>query len=70
MILNSAAATATATAMAVPCRPPLRTMCLGSNIKTEQLRAQLDQLHSEAERTRAKGMNARTFALFHNSDEN
>ncbi|XP_059450760.1 uncharacterized protein LOC132181522 isoform X2 [Corylus avellana] len=50
MILNSAAATA----MAVRCRPPLRPMCLGSNINTEQLRAQLDQLHSEAESTRAK----------------
>ncbi|KAB8861478.1 hypothetical protein FH972_026778 [Carpinus fangiana] len=55
MILNSAAATA----MAVRCRPPLRPMCLGSNINTEQLRAQLDQLHSEAESTRAKANSAR-----------
>ena len=56
MILNSAAGIG----MAVPCtcRPPLllRPMCLSSNINTEQLRAQLDQLHSEAARTRAKGM--------------
>ncbi|KAM3699001.1 hypothetical protein ACJW31_06G229000 [Castanea mollissima] len=54
MILNSAVCIG----MAVPCtcRPPflLRPMCLSSNINTEQLRAQLDQLHSEAARTTAK----------------
>uniref|UniRef100_A0A7N2MC24 Uncharacterized protein n=1 Tax=Quercus lobata TaxID=97700 RepID=A0A7N2MC24_QUELO len=59
MILNSAAGIG----MAVPCtcRPPLllRPMCLSSNINTEQLRAQLDQLHSEAARTRAKANSAR-----------
>lgn len=59
MILNSAAGIG----MAVPCtcRPPLllRPMCLSSNINTEQLRAQLDQLHSEAAKTRAKANSAR-----------
>ncbi|KAM3699000.1 hypothetical protein ACJW31_06G229000 [Castanea mollissima] len=59
MILNSAVCIG----MAVPCtcRPPflLRPMCLSSNINTEQLRAQLDQLHSEAARTTAKANSAR-----------
>jgi hypothetical protein len=41
-------------AMVVLCRPVLkRPMCLSSN--TDQLRTQLDQLHAEAESTRAKG---------------
>ncbi|XP_039053530.1 uncharacterized protein LOC120195642 [Hibiscus syriacus] len=42
-------------------RPLLRPKCLSSNpkINTEQLRYQLDQLHAEAETTRAKASNAR-----------
>ncbi|KAL4378371.1 hypothetical protein GQ457_02G018600 [Hibiscus cannabinus] len=42
-------------------RPLLRPMCFASNprINTEQLRYQLDQLHAEAETTRAKASNAR-----------
>ncbi|XWS44457.1 hypothetical protein CRYUN_Cryun15aG0046400 [Craigia yunnanensis] len=42
-------------------RPLLRPICLASNpkINTEQLRYQLDQLHAEAETTRAKASNAR-----------
>ncbi|XWS30107.1 hypothetical protein CRYUN_Cryun24cG0089700 [Craigia yunnanensis] len=42
-------------------RPLLRPKCLASNpkINTEQLRYQLDQLHAEAETTRAKASNAR-----------
>lgn len=66
MILNSAVAIA----MVVPCRAPLRPMCVASNSKTDQLRAQLDQLHSEAERTRVKGTHPYTSLLFHISDEN
>lgn len=34
-------------------------MCLASNVNTEELRAQLGQLHSEAETARAKANNAR-----------
>ncbi|GKV24886.1 hypothetical protein SLEP1_g34429 [Rubroshorea leprosula] len=47
--------------MAVPfgCKPLLRPMCLASNVNTEDLRSQLDQLHAEAETTRAKASNAR-----------
>ncbi|GLT70364.1 hypothetical protein SLA2020_424480 [Shorea laevis] len=47
--------------MAVPfgCKPLPRPMCLASNINTEDLRSQLDQLHAEAETTRAKASNAR-----------
>ncbi|KAF9682826.1 hypothetical protein SADUNF_Sadunf05G0148600 [Salix dunnii] len=45
-------------AMVVLCRPVLKKpMCLSSN--TDQLRTQLDQLHSEAESTRAKANSAR-----------
>ncbi|KAE8678476.1 hypothetical protein F3Y22_tig00111409pilonHSYRG00324 [Hibiscus syriacus] len=42
-------------------RPLLRPKCLSSNskINTEHLRYQLDQLHAEAETTRAKASNAR-----------
>ncbi|KAK8716440.1 hypothetical protein V6N13_043749 [Hibiscus sabdariffa] len=42
-------------------RPLLRPRCFASNpkINTEQLRYQLDQLHAEAETTRAKASNAR-----------
>ncbi|XP_068303588.1 uncharacterized protein [Pyrus communis] len=48
------------TAMVVPRRPLWRTpMCLASNVNTEELRAQLGQLHSEAETARAKANNAR-----------
>ncbi|CAN6707753.1 unnamed protein product [Malus baccata var. baccata] len=48
------------TAMVVPRRPSWRTpMCLASNVNTEELRAQLGQLHSEAETARAKANNAR-----------
>ncbi|KAM0959239.1 hypothetical protein EV1_024232 [Malus domestica] len=48
------------TAMVVPRRPSWRTpMCLASNFNTEELRAQLGQLHSEAETARAKANNAR-----------
>ena len=35
--------------------PPKRTVCLASPINAEQLRAKLDQLHSEAHHTTAKG---------------
>ncbi|KAK9284850.1 hypothetical protein L1049_024030 [Liquidambar formosana] len=52
MILNCGA-------IVVPRRPPWRTVRLASNIDTEQLRAQLGQLHSEAEKTRTKANNAR-----------
>ena len=62
MILNSASGIGIGMAIPYTCRPPLRPMCLGSNINTEQLRAQLDHLHSEAESTRAKGTH--TFAFF------
>lgn len=37
----------------------LRPMCLASNINTEDLRSHLDQLHAEAETTRAKASKAR-----------
>lgn len=37
----------------------LRPMCLASKINTEDLRSHLDQLHAEAETTRAKASNAR-----------
>ncbi|XP_009377379.3 uncharacterized protein LOC103965990 [Pyrus x bretschneideri] len=48
------------TAVVVPRRPSWRTpMCLASNVNTEELRAQLGQLHSEAETARAKANNAR-----------
>ncbi|XP_052207633.1 uncharacterized protein LOC127811643 [Diospyros lotus] len=42
-------------------RPPLRmaSACLASNLNAQQLRAQLDQLHSEAEHARSKANNAR-----------
>lgn len=43
------------TAVAVPRRPLWKTTCLASNVNTEQLRAQLDQLRFEAETTRNKG---------------
>ncbi|XP_059664916.1 uncharacterized protein LOC132311166 isoform X2 [Cornus florida] len=43
----------------VPRRPPMSTACLASNLNSEQLRAQLNKLHSEAENTRAKANNAR-----------
>ncbi|KAJ7965076.1 Forkhead-associated domain protein [Quillaja saponaria] len=46
-------------AMGVSYRPLSRPMCFACNINTEQLRLQLDQLHSEAESTRAKANNAR-----------
>ncbi|GMY08964.1 hypothetical protein FCV25MIE_04203 [Fagus crenata] len=59
MILNSASGIGIGMAIPYTCRPPLRPMCLGSNINTEQLRAQLDHLHSEAESTRAKANSAR-----------
>lgn len=36
-----------------------RTVCLASNVNTELLRNQLDQLHSEAHNTRRKANNAR-----------
>ncbi|GMI67748.1 hypothetical protein like AT1G06510 [Hibiscus trionum] len=47
--------------IAVGYRPLLRLKCFASNpkINTEQLRYQLDQLHAEAETTRAKASNAR-----------
>jgi len=32
-----------------------RVVCLASNVNTDLLRSQLDQLHSEAETTRRKG---------------
>lgn len=44
------------TALAVPCRPLWRPMCLASNINSEKLRAELGQLHSEADTTRDKGV--------------
>ncbi|CAN6573891.1 unnamed protein product [Malus baccata var. baccata] len=48
------------TAMVVRRRASWRTpMCLASNVNTEELRAQLGQLHSEAETARAKANNAR-----------
>ena len=64
MMLNSG----TGTVLAVPWRPSWRLMCISSNSNTWQLRAQLDQLHSEAESARAKGVYAipSFFALFHN----
>ncbi|XP_043688044.1 uncharacterized protein LOC122639289 [Telopea speciosissima] len=53
MILNPAS-------VIVPQRPPLRRVRMVTNISsTEQLRTQLDQLHSEAEKTRLKANNAR-----------
>ncbi|KAG6661675.1 hypothetical protein CIPAW_03G190900 [Carya illinoinensis] len=55
MILNSTVAIA----MVAPYWAPLRPLCLASNSKTNQLRAELDQLHSEAERTRVKANSAR-----------
>ncbi|XP_062105747.1 uncharacterized protein LOC133817289 [Humulus lupulus] len=55
MMLNSGVGTV----LAVPWRPSWRIMCLASNTNAEQLRAQLDQLHSEAENARAKANNAR-----------
>ncbi|XP_062009036.1 uncharacterized protein LOC133725699 isoform X1 [Rosa rugosa] len=45
-------------AMAVPCRPPMCS-AMASNINSENLRAQLGHLHSEAETTRDKANNAR-----------
>lgn len=43
-------------ALAAPRRPLLRPLCSAStNINTEQLRVELDQLHAEAESTRSKG---------------
>ncbi|XP_057508754.1 uncharacterized protein LOC130791582 isoform X2 [Actinidia eriantha] len=39
--------------------PPKRTVCLAFPINAEQLRAQLDQLHSEAHHTTAKANSAR-----------
>ncbi|XP_030519760.1 uncharacterized protein LOC115733230 [Rhodamnia argentea] len=47
--------------MVVARRPSLRPMCFASTHATdaEQLRAQLNQLHAEAETTRAKANNAR-----------
>lgn len=47
--------------MVVACRPSLRPMCFASTHTTdaEQLRAQLNQFHAEAETTRAKANNAR-----------
>ncbi|XP_065852227.1 uncharacterized protein [Euphorbia lathyris] len=46
-------------AIIVPCRPLLRPICAASNDNPHQLRLQLDQLHSEAEDTRAKANSAR-----------
>ncbi|KAF5732493.1 hypothetical protein HS088_TW17G00020 [Tripterygium wilfordii] len=48
-------------AMVASSRPVLRPMFVASNTKTntEQLRTQLDQLHTEAQTTRAKANNAR-----------
>ncbi|XP_010275660.1 PREDICTED: uncharacterized protein LOC104610638 [Nelumbo nucifera] len=41
-------------------RPPWGTLCMGTKIsKTEELRTQLDQLHTEAEKTRFKANSAR-----------
>lgn len=51
--------------MVVACRPfvcrafLVRPNCLSSNTNTELLRSQLDQLHTEAETTRAKASSAR-----------
>ncbi|KAL9422981.1 hypothetical protein AB3S75_035129 [Citrus x aurantiifolia] len=49
--------------MVVACRPSraflVRPNCLSSSTNTEQLRSQLDQLHTEAETTRAKASSAR-----------
>ncbi|KAI4306008.1 hypothetical protein L6164_029327 [Bauhinia variegata] len=59
MILNCGIAIA----MAVPRRPLSRPMCCVSAINSEQLRSQLDQLHLEAETTRAKANNARSRLL-------
>ncbi|KAB2085427.1 hypothetical protein ES319_A05G398300v1 [Gossypium barbadense] len=55
MIMNCAAM------VVVGYRPVLSPKCFASNpkINTEQLRYQLDQLHAEAESTRAKANNAR-----------
>lgn len=36
-------------------KPPTRILCFSSHTNTEQLRAQLDQLHSEAQQARTKG---------------
>ncbi|WCJ24816.1 hypothetical protein M5689_006748 [Euphorbia peplus] len=47
------------TAIIIPCRPPLRSICAASNDYPHQLRLQLDQLHSEALDTRAKANSAR-----------
>ncbi|XP_028751872.1 uncharacterized protein LOC114711616 [Neltuma alba] len=56
MITNSGGAIA----MAIPRRPLCRPICCASSIiNTEHLRSQLDQLHAEAETTRAKANNAR-----------
>ncbi|KAF8408961.1 hypothetical protein HHK36_005031 [Tetracentron sinense] len=52
MILFSAA-------VVVPRRLPLKAVSMATNINTEQIRTKLDQLHSEAEKTRAKANNAR-----------
>ncbi|KAJ4976818.1 hypothetical protein NE237_001924 [Protea cynaroides] len=53
MILNPAS-------VIIPRRPPVRRVRLVANIcSTEQLRTQLDQLHSEAEKTRLKANGAR-----------
>ncbi|XAR52800.1 hypothetical protein NMG60_11021076 [Bertholletia excelsa] len=48
-----------ATTLLTGTRPPIRTACLACASNMEQLRTQLDQLHSEAEKTRAKANNAR-----------
>ncbi|XP_058193996.1 uncharacterized protein LOC131310804 [Rhododendron vialii] len=40
-------------------KPPTRILCFSSHTNTEQLRAQLDQLHSEAQQARTKANNAR-----------
>ncbi|PON73077.1 forkhead-associated domain protein [Trema orientale] len=60
MMLNYGAV---GTVLGFPWRPSWRFLCLASNSNTEQLRAQLDQLHSEAETARAKANNARVRLL-------
>ncbi|EXB92397.1 hypothetical protein L484_021381 [Morus notabilis] len=55
MLLNSGGGSV----MAVACKPWWRLTCLASNSNAEQLRAQLDQLQSEADIARAKANNAR-----------
>nr|CAN73098.1 hypothetical protein VITISV_020260 [Vitis vinifera] len=49
----------------LPRRPPWTNVCLcsASNIGTDQLRAQLDQLHSEANNARAKVVGRNTFVV-------